>query len=127
MTTFSNLTITAAVLVSHAAANPQRFPPLDPGAGVRVFTLSGDRCTGKVLAWRPMEMTIELPEPSACGAVNGVLQITPADVRKVDTNLHPFWHAVTRPAAWLCIGVEGVAYNVVGGACLLWALVTGQV
>jgi hypothetical protein len=90
-TTFSKLTIAAVVLVSHAAAGPTTFPPLKSGAGVR--------CVGKVLAWRPMEMTVEFSEPTVCGAVDGVLRITPGDVQKVDGNVHPFWHAVTRPAA----------------------------
>jgi hypothetical protein len=123
MTTFSKLTIAAVVLVSHAAAGPTTFPPLKSGAGVRVFALSGERCVGKVLAWRPVEMTIELGEPTACGAVDGVLRITPDDVQKVDTNLHPFWHAVTRPAAWLWTGVEVVGYCAYAGGYVLWALV----
>ena len=66
---------------------------------LRVFTLSGERCIGKVLDWHQMELTVEFREATACGAVNGVLRITPNDVQKVDGNVHPFWHAVTRPAA----------------------------
>jgi hypothetical protein len=126
MTTRSKLTIAAVAVVSHAAAGPTTFPPLKSGAGVRVFAFSGERCIGKVLAWRPLEMTVEFAELSACGAVDGVLRITPDDVQKVDGNLHPFWHAVTRPAVWLCRGLEGIAYCAVGGGFWLWAKVTGQ-
>jgi hypothetical protein len=93
---------------------------------VRVFALSGERCVGRVLAWRSIEMTVEFAEPTACGAVDGVLRITPGDVQKVDGNLHPFWRAVTRPAAWVWTGIEFGIYCVYAGGYVLWALVTGQ-
>jgi hypothetical protein len=130
MTTFSKLMIVAAVLASHAAASAPNFPALRWGADVRVFTISAERCAGKVLDWLPMELTVEFREPSACGAVNGVLHIKPGDVRKVDTNVHPFWHVVTRPVAWVWagieVGVDFVFYNAVGPCVWLWAKVTGQ-
>jgi hypothetical protein len=58
--------------------------------------------------------------------VDGVLRITPADVRKIDTNVHPFWHAVTRPAVWLCNAIEVGFVYAVNAPLFLWALLTGQ-
>jgi hypothetical protein len=114
MTTFSKFTIAAVVLASHAAAGPKNFPLLAPGAAVRIFALSGERCVGTVLDWDEVEMTVAMAAPSACGAVDGVLRITPADVKKVDANLHPFRHAVTRPAVWLWTGIEYAVLAPVG-------------
>jgi hypothetical protein len=119
--------LTLALLLTSlgvATAVPAEFPVFYRGSPARVFTLTGQRCLGVVDQWSPQAMTIRMPDPQTCGAVDYLLRITPSDVRKVDHNPPGFWpaawHVVTRPFVWTGVGVAIVyycLYCLLGGDC----------
>jgi len=107
-----------------ATAGPTEFPLFFHGTTARVFTLTGQRCVGTVNEWTPQLMTVRMHMSSACGAVNFLLRITPADVRKVDHNPPGFWpaawHVVNRPFVWAGEGIFIVLFGLhclFGGNC----------
>jgi hypothetical protein len=107
--------ILVAASLSVAIAGPKEFPAFSRGTTVRVVTVTGQRCVGDVLEWAPQAMVVKVATPSACGAVNRELRITPSDVLKVAANSHPFWptawHVVTRPVVWAGEGLLIVCFS----------------